>query len=243
MLCLFTFIVHSFLSFYSGIKSLIAAKYVRKKKKSIFVDQYHTDIFFFFSLIRSISAFEEVCIVERVLSKSFITIVSDQAPRKLNVLDIKRGTELHTYKYSTNIMAVRISRSVRKEYWILLLFGNVNSFQRLVVCLLEEIWIHDMRDLKVIHIIREVPANNNGLIALSSSDDSPYLAFPKSSVTGEIQIFDTIKLVSANRLQLKCYLSLLQKDVCVFHAHDSPIIAMALDISGARIGSASTKVF
>lgn len=117
-----------FLSFYSGIKSLIAAKCVRKKQKSISIDQYHTDIFFFFSLWLSISAFEEVRIIERVLSKSFITVVSDQTPRKLNVLDIKRGTELHTYKYATDITAVRISRSVRKEYCIFLLFEKVNSF-------------------------------------------------------------------------------------------------------------------
>ena len=54
-----------------------------------------------------------------------------------------------------------------------------------------------MRDLKVVHIIREVPTNTNGLCALSSNDDSPYLAYSKSSVTGEMQIFDTIKLASA----------------------------------------------
>lgn len=99
-----------------------------------------------------------------------------------------------------------------------------------------------MRDLKVIHIIRELPANNNGLCALSSSDDSPYLTFPKSLVTGEIQVFDTIKLVRANSFQLKYYIPSFQKDVCVFHAHDSPIVAMVLDISGARIATASTKV-
>ena len=53
-----------------------------------------------------------------------------------------------------------------------------------------------MRDLKVLHTIREVPTNNDGLCALSSSNDNPYLAYPGSAITGEIQIFDTNNLVS-----------------------------------------------
>lgn len=60
-----------------------------------------------------------------------------------------------------------------------------------------------MRDLRVVHIIREVPTNTNGLCALSSNDDSPYLAYPKSSVTGEIQIFDTIKLVMTKLFRIE----------------------------------------
>ena len=53
-----------------------------------------------------------------------------------------------------------------------------------------------MRDMKVLHTIRDVPSNPDGLCALSSNDTCPYLAYPGSSITGEIQIFDTINLVS-----------------------------------------------
>jgi autophagy-related protein 18 len=55
-----------------------------------------------------------------------------------------------------------------------------------------------MRDMKVIHIIRDIPSNPEGLCALSSNDNSPFLAYPGSAITGEIQIFDTINLVSKN---------------------------------------------
>jgi autophagy-related protein 18 len=53
-----------------------------------------------------------------------------------------------------------------------------------------------MRDMKVLHTIRDVPSNIDGLCALSSNDNSPYLAYPGSSITGEIQMFDTTNLVS-----------------------------------------------
>ena len=53
-----------------------------------------------------------------------------------------------------------------------------------------------MRDLRVLHTIREVATNNDGLCALSPSNDNPYLAYPGSAITGEIQIFDTNNLVS-----------------------------------------------
>ncbi len=50
--------------------------------------------------------------------------------------------------------------------------------------------------MKVIHAIRDVPPNPDGLCALSSNDSSSDLAYPGSSTKGEIQIFDTINLVS-----------------------------------------------
>ncbi len=78
----------------------------------------------------------------------------------------------------------------------LLIKNEILLFQRLVVCLEESIWIHDMRDLRVLHTIREVPQNNDGLCALSPNNDNPYLAYPGSAITGEIQIFDTNNLVS-----------------------------------------------
>jgi autophagy-related protein 18 len=53
-----------------------------------------------------------------------------------------------------------------------------------------------MRDMKVLHTIRDVPSNRDGLCALSTNDNAPYLAYPGSSITGEIQIFDVTNLVS-----------------------------------------------
>jgi autophagy-related protein 18 len=62
----------------------------------------------------------------------------------------------------------------------------------------ESIYIHNMRDMKVLHTIRDVPSNREGLCALSSNNDNSYLAYPGSSITGEVQVFDTLNLVRTN---------------------------------------------
>jgi len=50
--------------------------------------------------------------------------------------------------------------------------------------------------MNAIHAIRDIPSNPKGLCALSSNDSSSDLAYPASATKGEIQIFDTINLVS-----------------------------------------------
>ena len=52
-----------------------------------------------------------------------------------------------------------------------------------------------MRDMKLLHTIRDVSSNPDGLCGLSSNENNPYLAYPGSSITGEIQILDTTNLV------------------------------------------------
>ena len=69
--------------------------------------------------------------------------------------------------------------------------------QRLVVCLEESLFIHNIRDMKVLHTIRETPPNKNGLCALSTDSDHCYLAYPGHSTVGELQIFDALNLVSS----------------------------------------------
>jgi len=67
--------------------------------------------------------------------------------------------------------------------------------QRLVVCLEESLYIHNIHDMKVLHTIRDTPPNPAGLCCLSTNSDMCYLAYPGSSTTGEVQIFDAINLV------------------------------------------------
>lgn len=55
--------------------------------------------------------------------------------------------------------------------------------------------------LKVLHTIADIPPNTNGLLALSPNSDNPYLAYPGSTISGEIHIFDTTRLVSRNNLK------------------------------------------
>uniref|UniRef100_A0A4W2CQA9 WD repeat domain phosphoinositide-interacting protein 2 n=2 Tax=Bos TaxID=9903 RepID=A0A4W2CQA9_BOBOX len=160
---------------------------------------------FVFSLLSADT--EDVCIVERLFSSSLVAIVSLKAPRKLKVCHFKKGTEICNYSYSNTILAVKLNR------------------QRLIVCLEESLYIHNIRDMKVLHTIRETPPNPTGLCALSINNDNCYLAYPGSATIGEVQVFDTINLRAANMIP----------------AHDSPLAALAFDASGTKLATASEK--
>ncbi|XP_025762582.1 WD repeat domain phosphoinositide-interacting protein 2 isoform X2 [Oreochromis niloticus] len=156
---------------------------------------------------RSTADTEDVCIVERLFSSSLVAIVSLKAPRKLKVCHFKKGTEICNYSYSNTILAVKLNR------------------QRLIVCLEESLYIHNIRDMKVLHTIRETPPNPSGLCALSISNDNCYLAYPGSATIGEVQVFDTVNLRAANMIP----------------AHDSPLAALAFDATGTKLATASEK--
>lgn len=73
-----------------------------------------------------------------------------------------------------------------------------------MVCLEESLYIHNIRDMKVLHTIRDTPPNPRGICALSPHNDHAYLAYPGSVQAGEVQIFDTITLVCCFFLYLYC---------------------------------------
>lgn len=150
---------------------------------------------------------EDVCIVERLFSSSLVAIVSLQHPRKLKVCHFKKGTEICNYSYSNSILAVKLNR------------------QRLIVCLEESLYIHNIRDMKVLHTIRDTPPNPHGLCALSISNDNCFLAYPGSNQIGEVQIFDTINL----------------RAVTMIPAHDNPLAALAFSAQGTKLATASEK--
>ena len=113
----------------------------------------------------------EVYIAERLFSSSLVAVVSTSNPRTLRVCHFKKGTEICRYSYNDKIRAVRMNRS------------------RLVVCLEESLYIHNIRDMKVIHIITSTPPNPNGLIALSADTSNfCFLAYPGHSHTGQLQV-------------------------------------------------------
>lgn len=96
---------------------------------------------------------------------------------------------------------------------------------RLVVCLVGSLYIHNIRDMKVVHTIRDTPPNPNGLCALAPSSDNCYLAYPGSATVGEVQIFDAVNL----------------RAKIMIPAHDSPLAAIAFSISGLEVATASEK--
>ncbi|XP_075231274.1 autophagy-related 18a isoform X2 [Lycorma delicatula] len=150
---------------------------------------------------------EDICIVERLFSSSLVAVVSLASPRKLKVCHFKKGTEICNYSYSNTILAVKLNRA------------------RLVVCLEESLYIHNIRDMKVLHTIRDTPPNPVGLCTLSSNSDNCFLAYPGSNTIGEVQIFDAVNLHSKTMIP----------------AHDSPLAALAFSPSGSRLATASEK--
>jgi len=94
-----------------------------------------------------------------------------------------------------------------------------------VVCLEESLYIHNIRDMKVLHTIRDTPPNPRGLCTLSINSDNCYLAYPGSTTTGEVQLFD------AFNLQAKLMIP----------AHDSPLAAVAFNPTGTKLATASER--
>ncbi|NWT58081.1 WIPI1 protein, partial [Erythrocercus mccallii] len=99
------------------------------------------------------------------------------------------------------------------------------SLQRLVVCLEESIYIHNIKDMKLLKTILDTPPNTTGLCALSINHANSYLAYPGSATSGEIVLYD------GNTL----------KTACTIPAHDGPLAALAFNSTGSKLASASEK--
>ncbi|XP_036377368.1 WD repeat domain phosphoinositide-interacting protein 1-like [Megalops cyprinoides] len=149
----------------------------------------------------------DVYIVERLFSSSLVVVVSLAMPRRMNVYHFKKGTEICNYSYSNNILAVRLNR------------------QRLIVCLEESIYIHNIKDMKLLKTLLNTPSNPTGLCALSTNHSNSYLAYPGSATIGEIIVYD------ANNLST----------VTMIPAHDSPLAAITFNASGTKLASASER--
>ncbi|XP_003745442.1 WD repeat domain phosphoinositide-interacting protein 2 [Galendromus occidentalis] len=152
---------------------------------------------------------EDIALIERLFNSSLVAFVSLPSSRKLKVCHFKRGKEITNFSYSNAILAVKLNRS------------------RVVVCLEESLYIHNIQDMRVLHTIRDTPANPKGVCALSTASDRgvTYLAYPGSTSMGEIQIFDTENLCAK----------------IMIPAHNSPLAALAFNTNGSLLASASEK--
>lgn len=152
-------------------------------------------------------AIRDICLVERLFSSSLVALVSLNSPRKLKVCHFKKETEICNYSYSNTILAVKLNRL------------------RLIIVLEESLYVHNIRDMKVLHTIRDTPPNPSGICALSANSDNSLLAYPGSPHTGEVQIFDVTNL----------------KAVTMIHAHNNPLAAMAFNRDATHLATASDK--
>uniref|UniRef100_A0A8C7YDT8 WD repeat domain, phosphoinositide interacting 1 n=1 Tax=Oryzias sinensis TaxID=183150 RepID=A0A8C7YDT8_9TELE len=149
----------------------------------------------------------DVFIAERLFSSSLVVVVSRAVPQRMNIYHFKKGTEICSYSYSSNILAVKLNR------------------QWLVVCLEESIYVHNIKDMKLIQTLLNVPPNPSGLCALSINNSNSFLAYPGSATTGEIVVY------GANTLST----------VTVISAHDAPLAALTFNTSATKLASASER--
>ncbi|XP_074511167.1 WD repeat domain phosphoinositide-interacting protein 1 isoform X2 [Sebastes fasciatus] len=149
----------------------------------------------------------DVYIVERLFSSSLVVVVSTAMPQRMNIYHFKKGTEICNYSYPNNILAVKLNR------------------QRLVVCLEESIYIHNIKDMKLLKTLLNTPSNPSGLCALSINHSNSYLAYPGSATIGEIIVYD------ANNLNT----------LTMIPAHDSPLAALTFNASATKLASASER--
>ncbi|XP_058140600.1 WD repeat domain phosphoinositide-interacting protein 1 isoform X2 [Dasypus novemcinctus] len=125
----------------------------------------------------------------------------------MNVYHFKKGTEICNYSYSSNILSIKLNR------------------QRLLVCLEESIYIHNIKDMKLLKTILDIPANPTGLCALSINHSNSYLAYPGSLTTGDIVLYDGNSL----------------KPVSTVAAHEGMLAAITFNALGSKLASASEK--
>lgn len=93
---------------------------------------------------------------------------------------------------------------------------------RLVVCLKDSIYIHNIRDMRLLHSIKNLPENPTGLCSLSLNC---HLAYPISNDVGNLQVFDAGSM----------------KARLVIEAHSSRIAAMNFSSTGVLLATASEK--
>ncbi|KAK0430149.1 WD40 repeat-like protein [Armillaria gallica] len=171
-------------------------------------------------------------IVEMLFCTSLIALVgaADQphsSPRKLQIVNTKRQSMICELLFPSSILAVKLNRKT------------------LVIVLETEIYIYDISNMRLLHVI-ETTANPEAICALSPSADSSYLAYPSpvpsptsplaapppvasssqpQTQSGDVLLFSTRSLTVANVIQ----------------AHKSPISFLSINSSGSLLATASDK--
>ncbi|CAA7257425.1 unnamed protein product [Cyclocybe aegerita] len=172
-------------------------------------------------------------IVEMLFCTSLIVLVgaADQpqsSPRKLQIMNTKRQSMICELLFPSSILAVKLNR------------------KSLVIVLEMEIYIYDISNMRLLHVIETTP-NPEAICALSPSADSSYLAYPSpvpspatplasgsatssssassTSQSGDVLLFSTRSLTVANVIQ----------------AHKAPLSFLSINSTGTLLATSSEK--
>ncbi|KZT51183.1 WD40 repeat-like protein [Calocera cornea HHB12733] len=167
-------------------------------------------------------------IVEMLFCTSLVALVgaADQpssSPRQLKIVNTKRQSTICELLFPTTILSVKLNRKV------------------LAVVLEAEIYLYDISNMKLLHVIETSP-NPHAICALSPSSSACFLAYPSpipspsststsppssapQAQNGDVIVFSPLTLSITN----------------VVHAHKSPISCLALSSNGQLLATASEK--
>jgi len=167
-----------------------------------------------------------IAILEMLFSTSLVALIL--SPRRLQITNTKRGTTICELTFPTTVLAVKLNRN------------------RLAVVLEDQIYVYDIQTMKLLSTIQTSP-NPHAICALSPSSENCYLAYPRpqkappssfappshappgnshiSPTSGDVLIFDTIKLEAIN----------------VVEAHRSPLSFITLNSDGTLLATSSDK--
>ncbi|KAF8834273.1 WD40 repeat-like protein [Paxillus ammoniavirescens] len=171
-------------------------------------------------------------IVEMLFCTSLIALVGaahqpHSSPRKLQIVNTKRQSIICELLFPSSILAVKLNRKT------------------LVVVLETEIYIYDISNMHLLHVIETAP-NPEAICALSPNAENSYLTYPspvpspstsaststspapntaQQPATGDVLLFSTTTLTLTN----------------IIRAHKSPLSALAISPSGTLLATASDK--
>lgn len=169
---------------------------------------------------------ENIAIIEMLFSTSLVALIL--SPRRLQITNTKRQSTICELTLPTTVLAVKLNR------------------KRLVIVLEDQIYLYDIQTMKLLYTIETSP-NPSAICTLSPSSGNCYLAYPLpqkapstpvkppahtppisthvSPTSGEVLIFDTLKLEAIN----------------VIEAHRSPLACLTLNSDGTLLATASDK--
>lgn len=171
-------------------------------------------------------------IVEMLFCTSLIALVgaADQphsSPRKLQIVNTKRQSMICELLFPSSILAVKLNRKT------------------LVIVLETEIYIYDISNMRLLHVI-ETTANPEAICALSPSADSSYLAYPSPVPSPTSPLAAPPPVASSSQAQIQSGDVLLFSTrsltvANVIQAHKSPISFLSINSSGSLLATASDK--
>lgn len=169
-------------------------------------------------------------IVEMLFCTSLIALVgaADQpqsSPRKLQIVNTKRGSTICELLFPSSILAVKLNRKT------------------LVIVLETEIYIYDISNMKLLHVIETAP-NPEAICALSPSSENSYLAYPSTVPSGALPTASASSSASTSTSQTGDVLifSTATKTVAnVIQAHKAPISFLSINSTGTMLATSSDK--